>query len=146
MIYTISCFLKGRLKGKLKSLENGYIIKISTSRYLAAAQKFHNWFYFPNVNTMTVQELGNRACISERQLRRLSTEWLGMNIEAFLLYSKYLSSLYLLHNSDLSLTQIGLEAGYYDQSHFIREFKSYTDLTPKEYQASVTGLPGHIFL
>ncbi|MCC6383784.1 MAG: helix-turn-helix transcriptional regulator [Bacteroidia bacterium] len=79
-------------------------------------------------------------------MRRLSTKWLGMNTETFLLYSKYLSSLPLLHNSDSSLTQIGLEAGYYDQSHFIREFKSYTNLTPKEYQASVRGLPGYIFL
>lgn len=80
----------------------------------------------------------------DRQLRRLSNEWLGMNTEEFILYNRYLSSLHFLHNSDLSLTQIDLEAGYYDQSHFIREFKSYTDLTPKEYQSSNTCLPGHI--
>jgi len=139
-------FSESTFEGQVEIIRKWLYHKISTSRYLAALQKFHNWFYFPNVNSMTVKELGNRACISERQLRRLSTEWLGMNTEAFLLYSKYLLSLHLLHNSDLSLTQIGLEAGYYDQSHFIREFKSYTDLTPKEYQASVRGLPGHIFL
>ena len=68
-----------------------------------------------------------------------------MNTETFLLYKKYLESLQLLHNPNLSLTQIGLKAGYYDQSHFIREFKSFTTLTPKDYQASITDLPGHIF-
>ena len=67
-----------------------------------------------------------------------------MNTETFILYNKYLSALKLLHTSDLSLTQIGLDAGYYDQSHFIREFKSYTNLTPKEYKASISDLPGHI--
>ena len=32
-----------------------------------------------------------------------------------------------------SLSYIGLEAGYYDQSHFIREFKDFSGVTPKEF-------------
>ncbi|KXK36558.1 MAG: helix-turn-helix transcriptional regulator [Saprospiraceae bacterium] len=119
--------------------------KISTSKHLTEIQKLHDWFYCQNVNALTVKEFCNKACISDRQLRRISTDWIGMNTEKFLLYNKYLSALHLLHHTDLTLTQIGLEAGFYDQSHFIREFKFYTGLIPKEYQASVTGLPGHIF-
>lgn len=33
-----------------------------------------------------------------------------------------------------SLTQIGLEAGFYDQSHFIRVFKKHHGCTPKQFQ------------
>jgi len=33
-----------------------------------------------------------------------------------------------------SLTQIGLEAGFYDQSHFIRVFKKQHGITPKQFQ------------
>lgn len=34
----------------------------------------------------------------------------------------------------VSLTLAGLNAGYYDQSHFIRCFKSMTGMTPKQYR------------
>lgn len=97
-------------------------------------------------NDLSVKKLSNEICLSDRQLRRFSQDWLGMNTEEFILYNKYLTSLHLLHNSEITLTEVGLEAGYYDQSHFIREFKSYTDLTPKQYQEANTDLPGHIFL
>lgn len=33
-----------------------------------------------------------------------------------------------------SLTQVGLESGFYDQSHFIRVFKKHHGCTPKQFQ------------
>ena len=33
-----------------------------------------------------------------------------------------------------SLQEIALESGYYDQSHMIKDFKSYTGVTPEVYQ------------
>ena len=35
-------------------------------------------------------------------------------------------------NPNSSLTEIGLEAGFYDQSHFIRSFKTHYGYTPKQ--------------
>ncbi len=95
-------------------------------------------------HNMTVKNICEQVCLSDRQLRRFSLEWLGMNTEEFLLYHKYLYCLHLLHHSKQTLTEVGLEAGYYDQSHFIREFKSYTDMTPKQYRKSNAEFPGHI--
>lgn len=39
------------------------------------------------------------------------------------------------HPSSQSLTQLGYEAGFYDQAHFIKEFKIFTGLTPENYFA-----------
>ncbi len=97
-------------------------------------------------HNLTVKKMSEEISLSDRQLRRFSQDWLGMNTEEFILYNKYLNCLHLLHHSNQTLTEIGLEAGYYDQSHFIREFKSYNDLTPKQYQEANTDLPGHIFV
>lgn len=36
-----------------------------------------------------------------------------------------------------SLTQIGLESGFYDQSHFIRVFKKHHHCSPKQFQKRV---------
>lgn len=35
---------------------------------------------------------------------------------------------------NFSLTEIGLEAGFYDQSHFIRTFKAHHGYTPKQFK------------
>lgn len=130
---------------QVKIIRDWLCQKIKESKHLTLIQKFYHWFFCQQLNTYSVKEFQQKTCISDRQLRRLCTEWLGMNTETYLLYNKYLTSLYLLHDSEESLTQIGLEAGFYDQSHFIREFKGFTEFTPKEYLHAVHGIPGHIF-
>lgn len=120
--------------------------KIPTYNFQYSISRVQKLMSYNCLHNLTVKKLSTEICLSDRQLRRFSHDWLGMNTEEFILYKKYLNSLNLLHNSKQTLTEIGLEAGYYDQSHFIREFKSYTDLTPKQYQEAITGIPGHIFV
>ncbi|MDC7224116.1 MAG: AraC family transcriptional regulator [Spirochaetales bacterium] len=43
----------------------------------------------------------------------------------------------LLFESDMSLTDIALECGFSDQSHFIRHFRRYTGSSPGEYRAAL---------
>lgn len=119
--------------------------KISTSKN-HATQRAHRLHGLVQTHNLTVKRLSQEICLSDRQLRRFSQDWLGMNTEEVILYNKYLRSLHLLHHSKQSLTEIGLEAGYYDQSHFLREFKSYTDLTPKQYREANAEFLGHIFV
>jgi AraC family transcriptional regulator len=40
----------------------------------------------------------------------------------------------LIRQSDRLLTEIALECGFFDQSHFIKAFKEVTGFTPKEFQ------------
>lgn len=94
----------------------------------------------------TVSDLQKRACISDRQLRRWSLAWLGICPENFLSYQKYLNAIHKMHQVSDTLTEIGLSCGYYDQAHFIREFKHYTDMTPFQYKKSAKGLPGHVII
>jgi AraC-like DNA-binding protein len=37
------------------------------------------------------------------------------------------------YNPVTSLTALGYEAGFYDQAHFIKEFKTFTGDTPQEF-------------
>ncbi|MBK7225044.1 MAG: helix-turn-helix transcriptional regulator [Saprospiraceae bacterium] len=44
-------------------------------------------------------------------------------------------SISLIQKTSLSLTEIALECGFSDQSHFIRTFKEYTQFLPKEFKS-----------
>jgi AraC-like DNA-binding protein len=37
------------------------------------------------------------------------------------------------YNPDHSLTELAYEAGFYDQAHFIKEFKLFTGATPEKF-------------
>lgn len=59
---------------------------------------------------------------------------------------KYLNDFLLeMHRTDLNLTEIEYDCQFSDQSHFIKSFKSYTNMTPGEYQRSKSVVPGHVF-
>lgn len=120
--------------------------KISISNYPPSINRAKKLLSISCRENLTVKKICELVCLSDRQLRRFSLDWLGMNTEEFILYQKYLFCLQLLHHSKHTLTEVGLEAGYYDQSHFIREFKSYTEMTPKQYREANTEFPGHIFI
>ncbi len=37
------------------------------------------------------------------------------------------------HSQDRTLTETAYSAGYYDQAHFVKDFKSFTGHTPKDF-------------
>ena len=39
-----------------------------------------------------------------------------------------------LRNGDQSVTSIALEVGFYDSSHFVRQFRRFMGMTPTEYR------------
>jgi AraC family transcriptional regulator len=53
-------------------------------------------------------------------IRRLRTEWAARE----------------LSNSRASIAEIGLQSGFFDQSHFSRVFRSHTGLTPAAFRAA----------
>lgn len=41
-------------------------------------------------------------------------------------------------------TQVALDCGYFDQAHFIHDFRSFSGVTPSAYQAARTPFPNHV--
>ena len=98
-----------------------------------------------NRHDLSVKELAHSVCYSPRQLSRKIAEATGMNTEEMLLYKKYLHAVHLIHHTDLSLTKIAYQGSFSDQSHFIKSFRTYTNMTPGEYKANKGYVKGHIY-
>jgi AraC-like DNA-binding protein len=95
-------------------------------------------------NFQTVDELAQQVCYSSRQLNRVAHNLFGLSAAELTVYKKIVESIKLIHVGSKSLTDIAYNAGFYDQAHFSRVFKSYTGMMPKEYKKRKSELPFHI--
>ncbi len=75
---------------------------------------------------------------------RLFNDWFGLAPHSVLRLRQFVRSIQLIHQSEGSLTQAGCDAGYYDQPHFIKSFKEFAGMTPKQYQDQMTDMPGQL--
>ena len=84
----------------------------------------------------TADNIGNLAArygISSRYLLKLFVQHTGLTPKLYSKISRFQHSLRLVTKRHASLTSIAYDCGYFDQSHFIREFKTFTGLTPSGY-------------
>jgi AraC-like DNA-binding protein len=93
----------------------------------------------------SVDSLARAVCYSTKQLGRVSRQLFGLSAEALTGYKKFLESVSAIHQPHTNLTSIAYDAGFYDQAHFTRVFKSFSGMTPKEYRACKSAVPFHIF-
>lgn len=81
-----------------------------------------------------MENVASRYGITARYLQKLFLQHTGLTPKLYSKITRFQHSLRLLNNKkDLSLTSIAYDCGYYDQSHFIREFKTFTGTTPSGY-------------
>jgi AraC-like DNA-binding protein len=80
--------------------------------------------------------------ISERHLRRVFREQVGLSPKDFLKLTRFGRALEAARRDrDFSWSDIAVDAGYYDQAHLIANFRSIAGTTPREFLAEVRG-PG----
>jgi AraC-like DNA-binding protein len=80
----------------------------------------------------SVRALADSNFLSLRQFERRFKELSGFSPKSFLRIARF-NSVLSKDLQDKSLTQIGVECGYYDQAHFIHDFQKLSGISPKEY-------------
>ena len=82
-----------------------------------------------------VHELCKEAGVKERKMQRMFSNQIGITPKKFIGNIKLHYFLSLLRNQSgsSSLTNLSLQAGYYDQAHLIKEFKKTVGLAPSKY-------------
>jgi AraC-like DNA-binding protein len=76
----------------------------------------------------------NELYITERTFQRMFEKNIGISPNLYRRVCQFNSAFQQLnHRSFTNLSDIAFENGYADQSHYIRAFKEFTNITPKEY-------------
>ncbi len=81
-----------------------------------------------------MDDLAFQAALSARQLRRLFLHQTGLSPKHFCRVIRFRHSLSQLRGSPRGdWTGVALDSGYYDQAHFINEFREFSGYTPGEF-------------
>lgn len=118
-INLIETFLLKRLTDK-QTIDN--VVKSTVETILNANGQF------------SVSELSQQNNINRRQLTRKFTSTIGLSPKQLSKTIRIQATLKKLLTKEVtSLTDLAYENEYFDQAHFIKDFKEFTGLTPKEF-------------
>ena len=82
------------------------------------------------------QDIAYQACLGIKQFERTFSKYVGMNPKKFASIVRFQNVIQMKRkHKNSSMFQLAFDNGYYDQSHFIHDFKSLTGLTPKAFFA-----------
>ncbi|THU40478.1 helix-turn-helix transcriptional regulator [Niastella caeni] len=91
---------------------------------------------------VSVESLHQSLWVNERTLERKFKLHIGISPKRFTDIVRLNSSAKRMQRmkGKQPLTGVAYESGYFDQAHFIKEFKKYTGITPQQYQAQARPL------
>jgi len=117
-------------------LEN-FIAKVSQGKERkrrVRSQKMRDFIDQNFTRKITARDVAREAGLSVGRALHLFREETGLAMTAYINKMKVDYSKYLLLNSDLQLAELADQLGYYDQSHFTKNFKKFEKITPSHFR------------
>jgi len=117
-------------------LEN-FISKVSLGKERKRRVRFQKMREFIHRNftgRITAGDVAREAGLSVGRALHLFREESGMAMTAYIARMKIDYGKYLLLNSDIQLAELAGQLGFYDQSHFTKNFKKIEKITPSHFR------------
>jgi AraC-like DNA-binding protein len=125
------------LKTRVELVENFLLKKLPESTLNKIEQVGHFLTNMQcNDSSDNINELAFKYGITPRYLHKLISQYTGLSPKLYYKINRFQQSLKLIANKNASLTSVAYDCGYFDQSHFIKDFKSFTGFTPSVYLES----------
>lgn len=82
---------------------------------------------------LSVSQMADRFNLSVRQLERKFQAYAGFSPKTYTRILRFQAAMSHFGHSSKTLTDIALDCGYYDQAHFIHDFKAFSGYRPSDY-------------
>lgn len=125
-------FLPFDTEDRLKQLMDNYFLNLA-QRAASNPIKPALDLIFESNGIVSVAELRLAVECSERQLERLFKKFIGLSPKYYARIIRFNYIFQLLNSGTTSWADLVYQSGYYDQSHFIRNFKAFTGEDPSAY-------------
>jgi transcriptional regulator GlxA family with amidase domain len=71
--------------------------------------------------------------LSERSLERYFKQWIGLTPKFYSRIIRFAHIFELVNKDQKNWAEISAQAGFYDQAHFIKNFRAFTGEEPSKY-------------
>jgi len=83
---------------------------------------------------LTINSIADKTGYSSKHFIKIFTDHVGVNPKSFLRIVRFQKAIHEIEMSgQINWTAMAHECGYYDQAHFISNFKEFSGFTPLEY-------------
>jgi AraC-like DNA-binding protein len=84
--------------------------------------------------SQTMDSLSKSVCLSPRRFRELFSDQTGFSPSFYKKIIRFTKATrQMSKHPDIPLTQVALTNGYYDQAHFIKDFRFFAGITPSQF-------------
>lgn len=94
---------------------------------------------------LSMTDIHRNLYLTERSFERVFDKYVGISPRLYAKVYRFNQSLQQLNrHSFAKFSDLAFDQGYADQSHFIRQFKTFTGLTPGEYKDHLLSVPFYV--
>jgi AraC-like DNA-binding protein len=85
-------------------------------------------------NMSRLQQLSEKTGYSQKHVIHIFKNLVGVTPKSFLRITRFQKAVFEIENQrQVNWTSLAFDCGYYDQSHFIADFKNFSGFTPVQY-------------
>jgi AraC-like DNA-binding protein len=96
-------------------------------------------------NVVSLQRLSDQIGYSQKHFIDLFRKMVGVSPKQYMRIMRFQNVIQKIENQrHLHWSEIAFESGYYDQAHFINDFKAFSSFTPGEYLKKKSALLNYI--
>ncbi|MEN5130670.1 helix-turn-helix domain-containing protein [Elizabethkingia anophelis] len=96
-------------------------------------------------STLSIEEIAEKNQISRQYFNKMFRKYVGKSPSEFRKINKFRNSI-TQKNKNQNLIELSLDADFYDQSHFIRNFKELAKVNPGSFFNNVDTSKENIWL
>ncbi len=98
-------------------------------------------------HNQTIGEVTDKTGLSPRRFIEVFRQEVGMTPKLFCRLHRFQKALRrYAAGKRVEWTEVALDAGYFDQAHFIHDFRAFSGINPSAYAAARTEFPNHVRL
>ena len=124
-------------KKRIEKVEGFLVSKLRSPEGVDALAKSSVDLLLRSKGQVTIDSLAEQLQSSRRQLERKFVTTIGLSPKQLSKIIRFQSTLKMMEQKHFtSLTALAHNGGYFDQAHFIKDFKEFTGLSPKQFYAN----------